>query len=225
MYYSQFLEDKLIEKYLKDNDIKIVPKFFEIGAAEITRNSNSRFFIESMDFEAYLFEPNSEFFAKLVDHYKANNKVKVENIAISNKDGQVKFDFQEDYTLSGISENGSSTIEAKKLSTYLNQNGLDKNIGIVSIDTEGYDTPILQDILADQILPDIIIIEANNGKDSKLQHSILEDKYKRIYATGRGSWASKNIFLKIFRTIFKLIKIQPPLRPVNTVWLRKDLVK
>jgi FkbM family methyltransferase len=225
MFYSQFEEDKLINDFLIKNNISITQNIFEIGAAEVSRNSNSRFFIETKGFEGFLFEPNPEFNEKLKVHYKNNSKVKIEPFAISNIDGEVSFDLQEDYTLSGIKENGNTKIQSKRLKTYLKENNLPEKIGILSIDTEGYDSTILKSILDDNLSPEIVVIESSSSEESKLQHDLLEVNYKKIFSTGRGEWATKNIFLKVFRKAFKVLHLPLPLRAVNTIWILKGLVK
>jgi len=224
MFYSQFEEDKLIQKFITENNIQVIPNIFEIGAADVSKNSNSRYFIESKDFTGYLFEPNTDFNQKLKDHYLANKKVTIEPIVISDVDGEVSFDLQEDYTLSGIKDTGNTKVQSKRLKTYLDVNNLSSDIGILSIDTEGYDSIILKSILEDKIFAQIVIIESSSNQETKAQEDLLiKNDYNKIFSTGRGSWATKNIFLKVLRKTFKILGLTLPLRAVNTIWIQNKL--
>jgi len=219
MYYSQFGEDKLIEGFISKEKLKIPKIIIEIGAADVAKNSNSRFFIENMGFKGYLFEPNPLSYKRLVEYYRLNSNVRVENYAVSDIDGEVNFTFREDDTLSGIDPEGNVKVGARRLKNYLIQNEIVEKIGILSIDAEGHDSVILETIINDNIQPVIIIIEANSKAESERQQKILCKNYTQIFATGHGQFATRNILVRVFRKLCSILNFVPPLRPVNTIWM------
>lgn len=153
-YYSQFGEDK----YLSEN-IKL-PKngvFIDIGAGNGLWGSNSKYF-ENLGWDGLCIEPNPIDYEKCL---KIRNKVL--NVAVSNKEGEVKFYLHKNTpSLSGLKIHNDSYKEIKvnalRLDSILKRENL-KQVDILSIDTEGTEVDILNSFDICEVKPKIIIVE------------------------------------------------------------------
>lgn len=200
MYYSQFAEDRYLHTWIIPELKEKLTKFVvEAGAYDGKLHSNSRFFIEN-GWEGLLVEPQKEMYDQLVvnsEPYK--DKVKTCNRAIFYgegnlylKDHHVKEQVMITTENVGV-ETKYVTLEELIQCSY----GENKQIGILSIDMEGYDTTAIKNIIDNgEIRPEIIIIEGNSMECRKSQMKILNDEY-------------------FITAIFVF----------NTIWIRNDLAK
>lgn len=171
MSYSQHYEDYFIYKQIQESKIKIPSYIVEIGAWTGYKNSNSRMYLE-MGWKGLLIEPSVENFKQLKKSTKGFN-VELVNCAISDKKEIVKFTYFEDKpSHSCISDKGY------EVQTYRLKDLVKEQIGILSVDAEGYDTRIIKDIISSGLRPKFIIIEANNEQEESRQAVILRPYYK-----------------------------------------------
>jgi FkbM family methyltransferase len=219
-YFSQFEEDRLIEEYVKNNNLNITPSLVEIGCAYPEFLSNSKNFIDK-GYKAILIDANNKF-SDLQSHYHSlNTNVEVVNCAITDFEGEVSFDTTQEFTHGGISNDGQIKVKAQTLKKVLEDSKLNlTEIGILSLDVEGHDQIVLESIFKDNIYPEIIIVEANDKKARDEQEKILSEKYDLIIETAHGLFEKKTFqildfyYHKLFKKHFLL--------GVNTIWLRKD---
>lgn len=87
-YYSQYGEEAVIDSFFNKKE-----KGFcvDVGAADGTRYSNSRYLIESLGWSAVLVEPHPTFFDELKELYKNTDDVSLLNTAIHTKTGKLPF--------------------------------------------------------------------------------------------------------------------------------------
>lgn len=220
--FSQFNEDYILCDYLEKNKININQFVVEIGAAYPELLSNSRYFI-SKGYKALLVEPTDYFYNLQKNYHQDNKNVTIIQKAISDKNGNAKFNVDVEATYSGISDTGIDieTVTLKKLLSDVKMEN--ETIGVLSIDVEGYDNEILKSILNDNLFPQVIIIEANNKAEREKHFSVLQNDYTLIAETGRGFFKGQTgMFLdKVFTKIFKKGIFQGP----NTIWLHNTLIK
>lgn len=171
--YSQHGEDTFIMQKISDG--LVIPRtVLDIGAADGKFFSNSRMFLED-GWSGILIEPNKEAFDELVknsEHFDA----KCYNYAIAEKNKVAKLGGGGHYTTNYI--NDSIGLEVNCVT--LDEIKLPDKIGIASIDVEGMDFVVLQQLLR-ITRPAIIIIEANDEDSMKLQNDYLfSDDYELL---------------------------------------------
>ncbi len=176
-YYSQNGEDKFLDSFILNNSIHVHNKIIEIGALTGTYNSNSRFFIEHYNWEGIMIEPNPYSFTELVNNTK-NINVILENVAISNQTGTCNF--QTDTVHPGhskISDKGNVKVKSIKFDEIFKKHPQFLNFDILSIDVEGNEIPILQDLMKYKIFPTFIISEHFTDNLRDIQNSIICSEY------------------------------------------------
>lgn len=130
-YYSQYGEDKIIEKYFQKKNI-INGTFFEMGAGDGIQYSNTKFFSDN-GWSGLLVECDDVQYQKLKKNYEKNQDIIVANEKCS-KENDLNFIFKK-YNL--------------------------KNLDLLSLDIDGLDLTILKLLDFKNFKPKIIIIEYN----------------------------------------------------------------
>lgn len=175
MRYSQHGEDEYLSDYIFKNKIEINKLFVDIGAGDGLFLSNSRFFIES-GWKAILVEPNRNVFIQLLENSK-HYPVACFNYGISEKIGKRYLQEDGHYTQHTVTD--SVTAHEIECVTFEDLN-IAEQIGILSIDTEGYDIEVLNQCL-EICKPTIIIIEGNTQELRDTEAEILlRNGYKLI---------------------------------------------
>jgi len=135
----------------------------------------------------YAFEPHKTNYDFLVKKYENNDKVKIYQFAVSNFEGEAPFykkwyrdkdNIKRGYDFAGnagsslkndksnVSNNIYDTVQVKKISTFVNNEKLDK-IDILKIDSEGSEYDILEDIF-------------DNGIHMKILNIYFEDHLRKV---------------------------------------------
>ena len=177
--YSQHQEDTYILHFCFVHKIDFPTSVIEIGACDGINLSNSRAYCE-IGWHGLLVEPQPEYYKRLEVLYENIKKVKTFNVAISDLTGKVKFDINKkkpDHSC--ISDEGVN-ISSLSYPDLLQLAKWDKPIGVLSIDAEGYDTEILNQVLRTDNLPYFIIIESNDTTERREQIELFNDKYTII---------------------------------------------
>jgi FkbM family methyltransferase len=188
--YAQHQEDTFILDYAQRKGITINPYVVEIGACDGIHLSNSRAFIE-LDFSATLIDPSPFYKDKLKHNYSHRSNVEVLDCAVDNYNGMSEFTFYEHSPdLSRLNGEGGvkNDVSVRKISDIV----VNRQIGVMSIDTEGNEMRILQDMIDNNIRPQFLIIESNDH-ESRREHCIA-----------------------LFNYGYSLINVLD----VNTVWIR-----
>jgi hypothetical protein len=182
--YSQNHEDDFVLDYFQGAKKKVL----EIGANDGKTLSNSLLFIEN-GWEAYLLEPSQKAFDRIVQLHDRNKSVHLYRVAIAESSEEKTY--YESGELLGIGDsalvssldsnelkrwNGAvsfveSRIVCKTWIDFININGLEKTeFNFISIDAEGYDLIILQQINLTMHNCEVLCIEWNGV-------SSLSDKF------------------------------------------------
>lgn len=182
-YYSQYGEDKIVSEYMKNSYIGNV---LDIGANDGKLLSNSLYFIEN-GWGATLIEAAPIPFNKMVDLHKGNDNIQCLNICLS--DVNQRFTFY--HNISHFNKNDSDLLSTISKDSFLGSsnsgNPFDsfeidcyrfdniketlkyKIYQIISIDIEGYDYQILEQINLKVFGCEVLIIEYNNNHTVKNQ--------------------------------------------------------
>ena len=181
--YSQSEEEQYILEFFGDR----VGRVLEIGAFHPTVFSNSRALVEK-GWEAVLVEPSPKCFKALSDFYENDEKVQTVQVAISNRDGKLKF-----YDSAGANATGhlghysrwksiqhdyeETLIDCVTWKTFYNSfSGV---YDFISIDCEGMDWEVLQQIDLDETGTDLVCIEY--GWDPvEIQNYLIKSGFKAL---------------------------------------------
>lgn len=195
--YSQHGEDIIIDSLNILNDKSII---LDIGANDGITFSNSRFFIEKYNCNAFLVEPTSKCISLLNNLYTNNSNITILPYAISDTNGILDINVGNLMDLPTCVNQVSTLLDTEKEYWTSNRgveyttesvqsitpNNLIKlikpNIDLLSIDTEGLDYYILHELYTAGISAKIIIFEWNskiNILNSCLD--LLRSKYELIY--------------------------------------------
>ena len=185
-YYSQCGEDKYIyEKYFQHMNIEN-PIYFEAGALDGIKYSNTKFFEESLGWNGILVEPNPLEYTKLLKNRSEKNYFY--NSILSNSNEELDFIYVKGChsAVSGI----TNTLPSSHYSKYLNHSNtieekmkpisLDKALENVSkvdffvLDVEGHELEVLQSFSFDKPIY-VMMVENLDVKNNKIQN-FLESK-------------------------------------------------
>jgi FkbM family methyltransferase len=191
---SQHRESTYLAHFIRKKNIKCPKIFIDIGAADGEKISNSYFFIKK-GWQAVLTDPLPKYYQASFNLHSNNNNVQVFKYAISNTDGEVYF--KENDTHSCISKHGLP-VESKTYFNFLKEaNFHNKEIGILSIDVEGFEVSILTQVLQTQNLPYFIISESNTPQDRSIQVDLLNQKYDLINVLSVNTlWVKKGLITR-----------------------------
>jgi FkbM family methyltransferase len=164
MYYSQFQEDEFIVKYCERYKIQLHPVAIEIGASNGITNSNIRHFGTEKEFRCIYVEPHPERFKELLNNTKGQSAICINAACIKITRGigrKVGFKIEQCPDFSHLDQTSDFFVESITFAEILDQYIEKRGIGILSIDTEGFEMPILSDALKGSIRPQFIIVESN----------------------------------------------------------------
>ena len=175
------------------------PLVIDIGANDGKRLSNSWTFIVENGWKGILVEPVPQSFEKMVDNYKQSAyQPTMGNFALSDTTGKQRMSIAgEDNMLSMFSPNEPITsdrlniievdcITPQELFVTCNV----KDVGVLSVDTEGHDLPIIRSMMNEtEVRPQIIITETwpHLMYDTIEKHSLmLREGYTKILHCGEN---------------------------------------
>ncbi len=189
--YSQHGEDLFLIEYIQKHNINIPKSVIDIGALTGLHNSNSRLFSEC-EWDCIMIEPNPESF-KLLKKNTANLKCFLENVAISDVEGEFSFEVNRNCAgHSKLKEDGKIKVKAITLKTLFEKYPTFKHLGVLDIDVEGHEEIILVDLFKTDVRPSIIIVEHQlNPERIERQKEILNHEYDLIHSV-----SVNNIWLK-----------------------------
>lgn len=163
--YSQHGEDMFIMSLIESGQF-IHRTVLDIGAADGKFFSNSRMFLED-GWRGVLIEPNKDAYREMLYNTQHFN-VECHNVAIAETSKLAKLGGGSHYTLNRINETEGEEV----ICVPIEKINLPDHIGIASIDAEGMDTIILDQLLRIS-RPNIVIIEANAIEEREKQTDML----------------------------------------------------
>lgn len=180
--YSQFGEYTFLKEYFLDNPIssKVIVDVGAYGKA----GSNSYNFLAEDNWSGILIEPTKDRFKVVVEDFKGLDVITL-NLAISNYCGETTL------YKSKVGDGHNSLIDAdhmvdsekvfvRDLPGILKENNIPEDFGILSVDTEGYDRLIINNLLKTSIYRPKIIISEMTCKG-------INSNYKLISTLGVNS--------------------------------------
>jgi FkbM family methyltransferase len=186
-YYSQFGEDKFLVEYLLTRRIMVEPLIVDVGAGDGKFISNSRYILEHFPYKALLIEPSGAPFRDAEKLYKKNKNVTVIQTAVAGRPFQYKVyhKLRSHWSLDEVRKSNAKNAQyTQTLTEIFKEQGIEK-VGILSLDTEGFETGILAEMLTNStVRPEIIIVEAQDEADAYEQESILTLEYRKIKTMG-----------------------------------------
>ena len=185
-FYSQCREDYFFSSLILRFGDKISRVVVEIGAGHPVNLSNSRWLILN-GFRALLVEGNPILCQQLSDEYQNNENVEVANQVVTGDGRNVDFHMSKiHWALSGVGgvsqsdRHGVTDIEvvtkaSKRVSELINfWNSGNLQIGILSIDIEGLEDEIADDVLSNTAYrPTFIVIDTLSDLERKKQEALL----------------------------------------------------
>jgi FkbM family methyltransferase len=179
-FWSQCGEDKFLNTYLKSK--KIAKTIVEIGAGLPEEFSNSNYFI-SNGWKACLVEPNKMCFDRLNDYYKDNDKVKMYQVLIGDQEGITNLDISHQHWALGKEATRKTAkmqvVGKNTLTNILNDFGEGK-IGIMSLDIEGGESKVLQQLIDSEYRPQILLVESLSPKATVEIEEVIISEYELV---------------------------------------------
>jgi len=144
-YYQKLTNDGDISNFIVTNELlfnKNNPVCFDIGAFHGVWGEGI-FRFTSPNAHIYFFEPNPENFAELQKNMKNFKGATLLNMAISDKDGTLSFNFEGPTSNSRTSEN-TVNVQCSTIDKFFQTH---QYVDIVKIDTEGHDMNVLKTLV------------------------------------------------------------------------------
>jgi hypothetical protein len=190
--FSQYKEDDFLIKEILKRSI-INPYVVDVGAHS-TQGSNSYIFAKHLGWKTLLIEANEDLIPGLKRDFPKDTIIL--NCAIGLQEGQNEFFVSENSYVSSAEKNqvkawGSSIetrkVQMQRIGKVLDEYGVPKNFTLLTIDIEGLDLQVLEDMLENtEYRPRYIIAELAFLKRNKIT-AILENptlsKYYKILTT------------------------------------------
>ena len=185
--YSQNGEDGIIEFILKK--IPDIPHFvLDIGANDGVLYSNSRLLIKKYNFKGLLIEAYDKAFLRLEKLYEDNKNIMTCDKAVGAKDGEGIINWDGHFQ--------NLKIDIYDINKLLKSYKIPKQIGILTIDIDGFDNEILRALEWDKFSPWIVIAEINSSRHQNLQRQIdimEKNGYFPLYHIGNVFYIRKDI--------------------------------
>lgn len=199
MKHSQHDEDIIILSFLEKEGKQFNGVILDVGANDGIKYSNSRMFIEDYNWKGVLIEPTKDCVDKLNELYGNNSEIEIFDVAIDEEDGEKEIHIG---TLIGEGINQISTLNQTDKNYWESNRGVQykseiiktttikkvlekssyKTFDIVSIDAEGNDLIVLNQLLNENIYPEFVIFEHNSNTDLLYNmKELTKDKYDIVF--------------------------------------------
>lgn len=205
---TQFGEATLLSKLIKPD----FPQYLvDVGAYDGVLQSNSLPFIKQ-GWHGVLVEPHPRIFSVLERTHGGNPRVRCVNKAVSAEIGVAQFLLGEggdtsmtstlcsdDNELLNARRSGQSIpVQTDTLTNLLSEAGFPRDIGFLSIDTEGMDYEVLSALDFERFVPRIVVSEdypLNVDKHNKKYRLMLDNEYALYTMSGCNSVWIRNEWL------------------------------
>jgi FkbM family methyltransferase len=193
-YYSQFREDRLLERMFPEGPGVCV----DVGAHDGITGSNSYLF-ERRGWRCILVEPVPE----LCERIRTFRRAIVVNCAASSSTGAASFyvprsleswsalelaGTRKKQLTSGETGVDAITVQTRTLDDILEDAGVSA-VDFVSIDVEGHELAVLKGLSIDRFAPRVVIVEDNSGEgENGVAAHLAARGYIRFLRTGVNDW-------------------------------------
>ncbi|MBF0196762.1 MAG: FkbM family methyltransferase [Planctomycetes bacterium] len=198
-YLLQVLKDKLCLRQSKESysqlgeDLVLDPLLAELSKGVYVDVGSNHPMVYSNTYKLYLkgwqglcVDPNASFSPLYAQHRPRDTFL---NYAISNEEGALKFHLYEDDRVSHIGDGKNVPagvqvldVQAKKLNSILQEQGVEKDFNLLNIDVEGHEMEVLKSLDFEYYSPGIILVEIHHMDFEKLSEcEIYQYLIKRNY--------------------------------------------
>jgi FkbM family methyltransferase len=202
--YSQHGEQKIILDYFKDIDVNNL-RFLDIGANDGVSFSNT-YALALSGWSGALIEPSKMAFDKLEENYKENKSVNLYNVGISNKTEKMKFYESRNWVNADAPVSVLSSLDESHKDKFIGMNweetqcdfvtwidfknkyGINSEaFDFISIDCEGHDLIVLDQIKEILDRTKIVCVESSNSQDSNLNNILKSNGFELMNETQDNS--------------------------------------
>lgn len=130
----------------------------------------------------YCFEPSTEFSNFTKERFKHNDKINIEKIALSNKNGEANLSFNKDSS-SIYDSNKGETIKLVRAADYIRHNKI-SHIDLMKINIEGGEYDLLEHLIAEKCISKIHNIQIqfhNFFPDSQVRMDIIQRELRKTH--------------------------------------------
>lgn len=203
--YSQSCQPRVFKSFLSTGTPRLV---VDIGAHDGITGSNSRELV-LQGWEALLVEPLPAAFSSLQENCRGLRNAKCVNVACSNRSGKARLfvgwdgisgqtsTMCLDEPLAKHRESGSIEVEAVTATELLERHGWSRRIGILMVDTEGFDLEVLESLDITRFRPDLILTEEYDdgaGKNRRKYELLFHYGYRFCGLAGADSiWQAEEV--------------------------------
>lgn len=192
--FSQYGEDQIILKHLVNGSMS-TPYIVDIGAHSII-GSNSYIFSHHLGWPTLLVEANSKLIPNLKIAFPRDTAII--NCAISDASGEMSFYVSNNDYVSSLSKEQASVwnenvkevrVQVRRIGDVLSENKIPYNFAILTIDIEGYDTRVLEDMLTNTnyrpmyIVTEVTSLPDQNSTDIGDLSSLVLENYEVLERT------------------------------------------
>jgi FkbM family methyltransferase len=180
--FSQFQEDQLLVQYLTNANFSS-PYVVDVGAHSII-GSNSFIFSHYFKWPTLLVEANSDLIPELQKNFPINTKVL--NLAIGISEGSAEFYVSKNSYVSSIDQKQAQqwgdqlekrSVPMRRLKDVLHENHVPLDFGLLTIDIEGLDLVVLEDLLLhSNYRPRFIIAEIKNSPNDVKSGNLITNQ-------------------------------------------------
>ena len=142
-HFKLFFKDNKNDAKLLDYELNSESIFFELGGY---KGDYSEKIISKFGSNLYIFEPDSKYYNILAERFMGNDKVKILNYAVSNKNKDLNLNRNGESSTIGHNKKGKGTkVKGTLLSDFIKNNNIDK-IDLVNMNIEGSEYVVLRDL-------------------------------------------------------------------------------
>lgn len=214
-YYSQHGEDRFIERLINNYSLKIPRQFIDIGASDGRHANNCRRFAD-LEWAGAFIEPAPEQFAELKKNCGGYKLCQCVAAAVSDADGEAEFRYfpknPDHSTLIPGKSGKRHTVTSMTYGSMLEKvNMRGRQAGIVSIDTEGLEVPIVKGMLQSKPLPVFVILESNDPDSRQEQIMLMNPEYHLITVFNVNMvWVIRRFYKEYLHPIYRAFRLNRP---------------
>ena len=172
-HFKLFFKDNKNDAKILDYELNSESIFFELGGY---KGDYSEKIISKFDCNLYIFEPDSKYYNILAERFMGNDKVKILNYAVSNKNKDLNLNRNGESSTIGHNKEGKGTkVKGTLLSDFIKNNNIDK-IDLVNMNIEGSEYVVLRDLIINKQIKKINSLQVQfhrNKKFYKVQRKII----------------------------------------------------
>lgn len=147
-----YFDEMSLQKWFNDNGDKTHRINYELNENSIVfdlggfEGNWSADIIEKYNCQVYIFEPVNFYYQKILDRFKNNQKVKVFNLGLSNKNDKTDIFYNGDSSSMVFETSKTEKIEVRNICDFLEEFEINK-IDLIKINIEGAEFDLLDEVI------------------------------------------------------------------------------